>query len=342
MPYSFVLKMGAFWHRYKTYFLTGKDILDDCWKDFDYKKYYDPISNDLSKQYTIKDYKGDDDGFTAYRNEIYNNKSLDVFRYGFYPKLINDFQYFFTKKDLFNDYTEQGVKKLFDENKIKLGNNTNAFFIMAPSGDANNVNRSILNYSYFEYLIFDKDPLVDSANKTYMLMPSCGGIPINQTNYECFTVDKKLNQEIKENPSVYNGTVRSFWGCSQFGYFDNTSIEIPSIFEELDGIFYGSYYSAIYTIFKAFDKTKLDDFESLFLDFCNPNPTTSTNILIQNETTVEKVKNSKFRNLKLVLKDLFTIKESEVTLTNQQNNDGELLQEKMQLIVNEESKSQGV
>lgn len=328
VPYSFILKMGAFWHRYKTYFLTGKDILNDCWKDFDYKKYYDPISNDLSKKYTIKDYKGDYDGFTAYRNEIYNNKSMDVFNYGFYPKLINDFQYFFTKKDLFNDYTEQGVKKPFDENKIKLGNNTKAFFIMAPNGDTNNVNRSILNYSHFEYLIFDKDPLIDSTNKVYMLMPSCGGIPINQTNYECFTVDKKLNQEIKDNNSVYNGTVRSFWGCSQFGYFDNSSIDKPSIFEELFGMYEAIYYSAVYGIFSAFDKTKLDDFESLFLEFCDPNPKTSTNSLIQNETTVEKVKNSKYKNLKLVLKDLFTIKESEITLTGQQNNDGELLAQK--------------
>ena len=326
VPYSFILKMGAFWHRYKTYHTTGVDLLDDCWKDFDYKKYYDPINNDITKQYEIKDYQGDNQ-FKAYRNEIQpNNKEFDVFNYGFYPKLINDFQYFFTKKDLFEDYTIQGVKKPFDENKIKLGNNTNAFFIMAPSGDTNNVNRSILNYSYFEYLIFDKDPLIDSANKTYMLIPSCGGIPINQTNYECFTVDKKLNQEIKDNSSVYNGTVRSFWGCSQFGYFDNNSLKKPSIFEELD--YLGTEFSSIYQIFSAFDKTKLDDFESLFLEFCDPNPKTNTNSIIQNETTVEKVRYSGLKQLKFVLKDLFTIKESEVTLTNQQNNDGELLAQK--------------
>lgn len=327
VPYSFILKMGAFWHRYKTYHTTGIDILDDCWKDFDYKKYYDPISNDLSKQYSIKDYKGDNTTFNAYRNEIYNNKSVDVFNYGFYPKLINDFQYYFTKKDLFNDYTEQGVKKLFDENKIKLGNNTNAFFIMAPSGDTNNVNRSILNYSYFEYLIFDKDPLVDSANKTYMLMPSCGGIPINQTNYECFTADKKLNKEIKNNSSVYNGTVRSFWGCSQFGYFDNDAITKPDINEGED---YLSWFEneKIVGIYSSFKKSILDDFEALFLDFCDPNPITNTNLLIQNENTVEKVRYSGLKQLKFVLKDLFTITESELTLTNQQNNDGELLGQK--------------
>jgi len=328
VPYSFLLKMGAFWHRYKTYHTTGVDILDNCWKDFDYKKYYDPINNDLTKQYEIKNYDGNDSTFKAYRNEIQpNNKELDIFNYGFYPKLINDFQYFFTKKDLFNDYTEQEVKKPFDNNKIKIGTNTNANFIMAQSGDINNLNRSIINSSYYEYLIFDKDPLIDPANKVYMVIPSSGGIPINQTNYECFTVDKKLNQEIKENPSVYNGTVRSFWGCSQFGYFDNSALTKPDINEELDYFrwFEDEKISGIYSPFK---KSILDDFETLFLEFCNPNPTTNTKSLIQNENTVEKVRYSGLKQLKFVLKDLFTITESELTLTNQQNNDGELLAQK--------------
>ena len=328
VPYSFLLKIGAFWHRYKTYHTTGIDILDSCWKDFDYKNYYDPINNDLTKQYEIKNYDGNDSTFKSYRNEIQpNNKEIDIFNYGFYPKLINDFQYFFTKKDLFNDYTIQGVKKPFDDNKVKIGTNTNANFIMAPSGDTNNTNRSLLNASYYEYLIFDKDPLIDSANKTYMLIPSCGGISINQTNYECFTVDKKLKEEIKDNSSVYNGSIRSFWGCSQLGYFNNKAITKPDINEELDyfGWFEKVKVSGIYSPFK---KSILDDFESLFLDFCNPNPTTNTSTLIQNETTIEKVRYSGLKQLKLVLKDLFTITESELTLTNQQNNDGELLAQK--------------
>ena len=38
LPYSWVLKYGSIWHRYKTYIDKNVDILDDVWVNFDYKK----------------------------------------------------------------------------------------------------------------------------------------------------------------------------------------------------------------------------------------------------------------------------------------------------------------
>ena len=171
----------------------GIDILDDVWKDFDYKKYYDPSGNDLNREYKIVNYTGGTESFRAYRNEIYpNSKTLDVFNYGMYPKLINDFHYFFTKKDLFNSYDQTEFEDLYTKGKLKIGLNTNATKIANYSADTNNLNRSIINTSYYQYLIFDKDPIIDKANKVFFPVPSCGGIPLNQANYECFNSLNKL------------------------------------------------------------------------------------------------------------------------------------------------------
>ena len=52
VPYAWVLKMGSIWYRYKKYIETNIDILDDCWKDFDYVTNYDPITNNLTHEYS--------------------------------------------------------------------------------------------------------------------------------------------------------------------------------------------------------------------------------------------------------------------------------------------------
>ena len=327
IPYSLLLKFGSVWHRYKKYEEEGIDILDDVWKDFDYKKYYDPSGNDLNREYSIVNYTGGTESFRAYRNEILpNSKTIDFFNYGMYPKLINDFHYFFTKKDLFNNYNQTEFEDLYNKGKLKIGFNTSAIKRTNYGIDINNPNRSIINTSYYQYLIFDKDPIIDTANKVFFPVPSCGGIPLNQANYECFNSLNKLTIEMKDNPSVYNGTVRGFWGAPQFGYFDNNSVTKPNHNEFLDNI--GESYTTIETLFACFDKNTLDKFESAFLAFCKPNPTYTDLNTIEKETTLNKRASAEYKQLSFVLKKMFSLREDELTITDQQNNDGKEIAQK--------------
>jgi hypothetical protein len=327
IPYAYLLKLGSFWHRYKTYEEKNVDVVDEVFFDFVYDFHYDPTSMDLSKEYKVKNYDGNDTSFQAYTQDPTTNH--EIYNYGFYPNLINDFHYYFAGEELFDDYSATTILKAFEKNGsrgiLKMGTNTNANFDMALSGDSNNLSRKIKNSSYFQYLTFDKNPKIDKDNKVYMLIPSCGGIPINQANFECFSVDGKLKLEVKNNTAIYNGTVRSIWGAPQLGYFDYNAAATPDPQDEVISVT-NSY--SLYEIFSVFKKEMLDEFESLFLDFCNPNIVSTNTNLIQKETTIERVKNSKLKQLKYVLKDLFTIKESEVTLTGQQNNDTGILGQK--------------
>jgi len=328
MPYASLLKFGSQWYRYKKYEEEGIDILDDVWTDFDYKAYYDPTGDTLNREYKIVNYTGGSESFRAYRNEtITTSKTRDVFNYGFYPKLMNDFHYFFTKKDLFNTYDQTEFKDLYDSGKLKIGLNTKAGKIATYGTDITDINRSIINNSYYQYLIFDKDPTIDKSNKVYIPIPSCGGIPINQANYECFNSLNKLTIEIKDNPSVYNGSVRAFWGSPQFGYFDNGLITKPTPYEYINTSI-GQIYGSIQTLFACFDKKTLDTFETAFLSFCKPDPTYTDLNTIQKETTISKRYSSEFKQLKFVLKKIFTLKDTELNITNQQNNDGEEISQK--------------
>ena len=327
IPYSLLLKFGSVWHRYKKYEEEGIDILDDVWKDFDYKKYYDPSGGDLNREYNIVNYTGGTESFRAYKNEVdTNSKTTDVFNYGMYPKLINDFHYFFTKKDLFNTYDQTEFEDLYNKGKLKIGLNTDARKLTNSGIDINNPNRSIINNSYYQYLIFDKDPIINTANKVFFPVPSCGGIPLNQANYECFNSLNKLTIEMKDNPSVYNGTVRSFWGAPQFGYFDNNSVTKPKHTEFLGNI--ENFYFDIQTLFACFDKKTLDKFESAFLAFCKPNPTYTDLNTIEKETTLYKRASAEYKQLFFVLKKMFTLRGDELNITNQQNNDGKEIAQK--------------
>jgi hypothetical protein len=329
IPYALLLKFGSVWHRYKKYEEEGIDILDDVWKDFDYKKYYDPSGGDLNREYNIVNYTGGTESFRAYRNEILpNSKTTDVFNYGMYPKLINDFHYFFTKQDLFNNYDQTEFEDLHAKGKLKIGFNTSAIKRTNYGVDINNPNRSIINTSYYQYLIFDKNPIIDKVNKVFFPVPSCGGIPLNQANYECFNSLNTLTIEMKDNPSVYNGTIRSFWGAPQFGYFNNDLVTKPKHYEFLNRAVGDVYYSTIETLFACFDKKTLDKFESAFLSFCKPNPTYTDLNTIEKETTLYKRASAEYKQLSYVLKEMFTLTEDEFTITNQQNNDGKEIAQK--------------
>jgi hypothetical protein len=52
-----------------------------------------------------------------------------------------------------------------------------------------------------------------------------GGIPFDQSIYECFNLNNIMTEEIYNNTSVFNGTARSIWGISNFGYYNNDLIK---------------------------------------------------------------------------------------------------------------------
>lgn len=327
IPYSLMLKYGSIWYRYKKYIDEGVDILDDVWKDFDYKKNY-ATNESLTTKYTARNYTGGTLDFKAFEILLQQNLGgTEIYNTGFYPKLINDFYWYFTNNDLFTNYDQAEFDNLYTENKLKIGTNTNAGYFMNFGGDPNNQNRSIIIRPFFQYATFDKDPLIDKNYKTHLLIPSNGGININQAVLECFSNTNKLTIEVVDNPAVYNGSVRTLWGASQYGYFDNTQISKPAYNEYL-------YFDTdlprpkfIEDIFAVFNPTTLDLFESAFLGFCKKDPTEKDILILKNEqtsptyTSTNKISNIKQRRLFDQIKNIFLVRDNDVNLLNQQNQD---------------------
>ena len=66
---------------------------------------------------------------------------------------------------------------------------------------------------------------------------------------ECFK-NGKITTDIKENPALYNGSVRTLWGLSNYGYYDLTKIQKPTPEEyasEYDKSFNGNWF--VYVLF---------------------------------------------------------------------------------------------
>ena len=105
LPYAWILKYGAIWHRYKTFNKTGVDFLDEVWKDFNYKENWDPANSATTYTYNLTI-----DGIP--RDLILDNTSgtppfTDI-NTGFYPQLIDDYNVFIQGTKLFSGQTQNG------------------------------------------------------------------------------------------------------------------------------------------------------------------------------------------------------------------------------------------
>jgi hypothetical protein len=340
LPYAWVLKYGSIWHRYKKFSSTGVDILDTVWKDFDYKVNYDPVTSATTKEYVIPNYTGGQETIYLQKNEIIPNmtgKTVDLISTGFYPKVVNQVYKYFSKKDLFTGYTQDAFFKSYNENYFRIGKNNLSTNFLNFGFDKNNLNRSLLKTNYYQYLDAEKN--TDFTGKFYMLFPSMGGIPFDQSIYETVDNTNNLKIEITGNTSVYNGSVRSLWGTSQFGYFNNNVIKKPKPTEYLKTINVqsseqnafdlkgtDSEYSYIDEILSIFTTELLDKFEELFLTFCNYKPTADKLILkgevqAPSYTDTNIIKNLKYRRLYNQISQLFLIGKTSVTLSDE-NIDG--------------------
>ena len=125
LPYVWVLKYGSIWHRYKTFNREGKDILDDCWKDFNYLENYDPVFSSATKTYNLNINNqpaeivltDDISGGANYTTQINS---------GFYPKLYDDMNVFFQGLKLYSGSTQlNGTCDIFDDTLVVYSVNDN-------------------------------------------------------------------------------------------------------------------------------------------------------------------------------------------------------------------------
>ena len=103
---------------------------------------------------------------------------------------------------------------------------------------------------------------------------------LNQINQECFNSFGNIKTEVKNNPALFNGSIRNFWKAPNYGYFDNQKLSKPSSDSYLKNILselqpqenfsingQPSSYTKIDDMFSAFDKKALDTLEKEFLLF---------------------------------------------------------------------------
>jgi hypothetical protein len=148
--------------------------------------------------------------------------------------------------------------------------------------DTNNPNR-VLNYNTWYATFNFGTGSVEIKNRfnnnTTMVIPSFGS-RTNQVKNECFDIKSSgitLYQEVVNNKSIQNGSVRTFWTAPNYGYFELPSITKPKYNEYLKEIYsgktnqepfkLGQKYTNIEEIFGTFKKDIMDSFETEFLNF---------------------------------------------------------------------------
>ena len=332
VPYAWVLKYGSIWHRYKTYVEKNIDILEDTWKDFDYTIAYDPTTASTSTKYTILNYSGVPttitlQNVTLYTTSFNNFVRKDYFDTGFYPGVINSIEYYLNGKDLITDYTPSSFSTLYTDEGLRIGFNPSNEIYSYPQGfDPTKPIRELIKRNLFSYRTY-RTPDVDGQPKNIIMYPSMGGIPFDQSIYECFTDQKKMTEDLYENKSMFNGTVRSVWGMSHFGYFNNSLVKKPLPTEYLkiiktntdkqndfDIASTQSEYSMIDEIFSIFDVNLLDKMEEKFLNFCKFNPS-SDDLKLNDEnitptyTQTNGLTNGNLKSLKPQIQSIFSFQD---------------------------------
>jgi len=337
VPYSWILKYGAIWHRYKLWVDSNRtiDILDNVWKDFDYKLNYNPINGLTTNTYNLLDFQNNPIQYVLQtsNNQVIDGitRQVDNINLGFYPKVINDFYYYFSRKDLFTGYTANDLSGTTQSKKLKIGKNNDAAFLLPLSGDSTENDRIINLQNFYQYMDADGNTELNVGSK-YLLFPSCGGIDINQAVWESYTETTNKKEDLLNNQKMYNGSVRGLWFTGNFGYFDNSLLAKPNP-EEYVRIKFDNFggspslifsdYSTIEEIFSLFTPKLLDEFESYFLQFCKPNP---TNVVLKEEDISTGVKNSEQKSLLSQMKNIFFIDKTSAAISTEDETGKSLLE----------------
>ena len=303
LPYTWILKIGSVWHRYKKFIESDVDILKTSWSNFDYVNNYDPINKSPETNYSLIINGGVYD-IVLQKNTTLGDETSTVINTGFYPKLINDFNIFYQGFEIFTGYTNTAIQ-LGINSGVTLNYVPSAIIDLKEGFDVKQPNRD-LRVIPWSVSVLSKD-----GNSSFVL-PSQGSF-INQTKNECFDDTGELKIEVMNNPAMYNGSVRLFWAAPNYGYFNNNNIVKPTPRQYMKKVFSleqsqenfsirgrVSDYTNIDEIFSVFEKDILDKFESQFLNFSKSiydydgNQTSKSD----NETT------KSFRNFQMMMREL--------------------------------------
>ena len=283
VPYAWVLKYGSIWHRYKTFIQSGNlqtDILSPVWTNYNFAGNFDPNGSSVGKVYDLTI------GKIQLQNEFVLNgvktTTLDV---GFYPKTINDFNYFLNGYDVFTQYTDGEINQAISKGlKIQNLSDSNIFkSTTSTDGQARTID--ITTYSCLIPSLIEasepgklvcNDP-VSTPRVNYFVLPSFG-TNFNEVNEACFNATGQLTQELSFNQSLYNGTVRTFWKAPNYGYFNNNIIVRPEVDAYMNLIpsigkvdafrlLRTQNYSKFDDMFTVFEREIFDKMEKEFLNF---------------------------------------------------------------------------
>ena len=327
LPYAWILKYGSIWHRYKKYKETNVDILESAWKNFNYEENYYPPTSSTTKVYFF-DYEGSTKSIQL-QSEGVSDISMQV---GFYPKLINDFNFFYNGFDLYQEYTDQEIQNSINGG-MKIYNFSSSNIINAKQGDKNIrlSTWSVVLPNLTPELPIDCNPKDNTKDDDYFVIPSFG-TSFNQTATSCIsnqTTIPETKVNLTNNPNLYNGSVRCLWAAPNFGYFDSNQLAFPQPDSYLNFItpednqtplhfLTEDKYTKIEEVFSVFEKKILDSFELEFLNFCKP----MTNAIVGRETKTfgQSLVNldSNFKNFQSLFKSLMTVPTKTKTETDEQ------------------------
>jgi hypothetical protein len=326
LPYAWILKMGSIWHRYKKYKESGVDILTDVWGNFDYLSNYSPILSSTTQEYNFNYKTIDANSQSIVVPESIVLQSIEPnnikINTGFFPKVINDFCYFYNSFDLFVNYDNLEMQKSID-----LGLKVYKF---ANSGFQANQNDNNLRLTTWSMTLpnFSDVPITTDCNNInnsfgtqHFIIPSFG-CDINQTKSEYIKnpeANTNLSANLTNNNNMYNGSVRALWSSPNFGYFNNDEIIMPKPDSYINKIspdkseqspfklLTDDTYSNIEEIFSVFEKNDLNKFENEFLNFSKSiNDADSAQPEAQyNTSTVNS--NANFRNFQSLFKTMMTV-----------------------------------
>lgn len=283
MPYAWIVKYGSIWHRYKTYVKTETDILDGIWDSIDEDVLFDPTNSSKSTIYEVPLGTGSTEISLDNTNILVGGNVTQIVDVGFYPQIINDVNYLFNYPSIISGYTKTDFENYYSGNTLlsgeglKIQPNTNSNIIY-PYGKINGDPSKILTIKN-NYVYYDDPTLHESTStKKVICYPSAGGGDFNQYRFEVEDSSGFVKQPLRQQ--LYDGSVKSLWGVSHYGYFDASLIKRPDYYEYIKTIdsnkekqesfnLLGQYdYATIEELFAVFNEDTMDIFEQVFLDFC--------------------------------------------------------------------------
>ena len=256
---------------------------------------------------------------------------------GLYPKVLNSLEYYLGDDNIFTGYTPTDFVEAYNKG-LKIGFNSDSNSVFGAGVDPNSNFREIAKKNYFSYRLI-KSGSTQSQTEKVRLYPSMGGIPFDQSIFECINQNNLMTEELYDNKSMFNGTTRSLWGVSNFGYYNNNLVKKPlpteylkviktnqSLQNDFDLVNNNLTYSNIDEIFNLFDVELLDKMEEKFLTFCKFSPLASELKLNEESITPNYIDtngliNSDLKLLRYQIKNIFEFDSNLFTSVNQ-NDDG--------------------